>query len=375
MTVVVAAAGPTPLWYAARGSGLVCLLLLTASIVLGTVTTARWSNERWPRFSVSFVHRNLSLLAVAFLVVHAATMVLDGFAPIGWKDTVIPFLSPYRALWLGLGVLAFDLLIAVVVTSLLRNRVGARVWRTLHWFTYLLWALAVLHGLGAGTDTRTALLLIANAACVVAVMMAVWWRCAIARPARPAVRGVALTATVILPIALVGWLVVGPLAAGWARRAGTPSALLGGTPSPDVGAAASGPADGTLGPSFAAGWSGTITTTGSNAQIVATVTGRLERGASGSILVVLHGSMSGTGSLVVHDGTVTLTNASGRTTFRGTVVDVPGNALIASPTSSSASGDLAVQFDTFDVRGGTATGTVQVVAPARGDDFNRGDDR
>jgi sulfoxide reductase heme-binding subunit YedZ len=371
VTAVVAAAGPTPLWYAARGSGLVTLLLLTASVLLGIVTTARWSNEHWPRFTVSFVHRNVSLLALVFLVVHIATMVLDGFAPIGWKDAVVPFVSPYRALWLGLGVVAFDLLIAVTLTSMFRNRVGARTWRVVHWLAYPLWALAVLHGLGTGTDTRTALVLIANAACVIAVVAAVWWRCTLARSARPALRGAAFAATAVLPIALVVWLLAGPLASGWASRAGTPAALLSGaTPS---NAAAAAPAagsvpatsaapapDSTVGPGFAANFSATVTQSGRGPTSRITIDGRLRRGASGTLAVSLDAEDDGAGSLVVRGGTIKIVNDAGQTIFDGSASGIRGGVIVALGNPPAAR-LLEIQFDTLDIPGGTASGIVQTV--------------
>ena len=139
MSVVATTSGPTILWYLARGSGLAALVVLTLSVVLGIVTSVRWTNPRWPRFVIELLHRNSSLLAFALIVVHVAAVVLDGFAPIGWKDAVIPFASPYRPLWLGLGSVAFDLLVAILVTSLLRHRIGHRTWRFVHWFAYACW--------------------------------------------------------------------------------------------------------------------------------------------------------------------------------------------------------------------------------------------
>ncbi len=368
MTALFAASGPTPLWYLARGSGLVSLLFLTASVVLGVVTTARWGNERWPRFTVSFVHRNLSLLAVVFLVVHIATMVLDGFAPIGWKDAVIPFVSPYRALWLGLGALAFDVFIAVIITSLLRNRVGARTWRVMHWLSYPLWALAVLHGLGTGTDTHTAVLLIANALCVTAVIVAVWWRCTIAGPRQPVVRGAAFAVIVILPIALVAWLFAGPLAAGWSSRAGTPAGLLAGTTSSASTAAAPAPSgpSGKIGPGFAANFDGTLRESGSGQQLTVAIDGQLSRGASGTLTMSINAADNATGSLLVRDGTVQVVDGSGHTTFDGSVAGVRDGVLIAQSNDASAT-QLAIQFDTFDTRSGSASGTVQTLSGGGGD--------
>ena len=367
---MVVASGPTPMWYLARGSGLVSLVLLTATVVLGIVTTARWSNERWPRFSLNFVHRNVSLLAVVFIGVHVATIVIDGFAPVGWKDAVIPFVSPYRALWLGLGTLALDLMIAVIVTSLLRRRVGARTWRAVHWLSYPLWAFAVVHGLGTGTDTQSAVLLAANALCVAAVIGAVWWR-AFFPDARPAARGVALSASVILPVALVVWLVAGPLATGWARRAGTPAALLAGSgTSASVAARAPSGSNGSIGPGYSATFDGTLSESGSGSQVAITIDAPLHGGGSGRLRVSIDAQDGGRGALYLRDGAVRIVDASGRTAFDGTVNDVRDGVLVALPNTSAATG-LAVWFDTFDTRSGAASGTVQ--ATGTGDD--RGFDR
>ena len=91
---------------------------------------------------------------------------LDSFAPIRLIDAVIPFASTYRPLWLGLGALSFDLLIALVVTSLVRRRLGYRAWRTIHWLAYASWPVAVFHGLGTGSDTKVWWMLALTAACV-----------------------------------------------------------------------------------------------------------------------------------------------------------------------------------------------------------------
>src|SRR5215472_17802505 len=106
---------PSPLWYTTRGLGLVLLLTLTGTVVLGTMTTSRWRTEGWPRFLTSELHRNLSLLALALLPLHGLTVVLDAYAHLGLKDITVPFASAYRPLWLGLGVLAGELLAVLVL--------------------------------------------------------------------------------------------------------------------------------------------------------------------------------------------------------------------------------------------------------------------
>jgi hypothetical protein len=131
---VPAAAGPSAYWFLARGTGTVTLLLLTASVVLGVLGSVRFAaGPNWPRFTIDALHRDISLLVVALLVLHIITSVLDSFAPISLLDAVIPFRASYRPLWLGLGTLSFDVLIALIVTSLLRRRLGYRSWRAIHW--------------------------------------------------------------------------------------------------------------------------------------------------------------------------------------------------------------------------------------------------
>jgi predicted ferric reductase len=171
------------LWYASRATGLVALLLLTATVVLGVTTAGRFATSRWPRFVIAAVHRNLSLLSVSFLGVHIATAVIDPYAGMSWADAVIPFGSAYRPVWVGLGAVALDLLIAVVATSLLRLRIPLRWWRAVHWSSYVLFPLAVVHGLGAGgTGSGLGWILAIDAACVLAVALALGWRMRVTHP-------------------------------------------------------------------------------------------------------------------------------------------------------------------------------------------------
>src|SRR5947209_11020858 len=138
------------LWYLTRGSGAVALVLLTAAVALGVTMSMRVATPRWPRFALNSLHRNLTLLAIAFVGLHVVTTVLDGYAPIVLKDAIVPFASPYRPIWLGLGAVAFDLLLALVITSYLRHRIGARIWRGVHWLAYAAWPVALVHAFGTG---------------------------------------------------------------------------------------------------------------------------------------------------------------------------------------------------------------------------------
>lgn len=221
------AVSPSPLWYIDRGTGAVVMVLLTATVVLGMGTTVRWKSPVWPKFISVPLHQNVSILIVCFLAVHIATALLDPFAKLGLKDALVPFSSWYRPLWLGFGVVAAELVAALVLTSLVRKRIGYKLWRFIHWFSYLAWPLGLLHGLGTGTDAATAWLLWACAACVLATWLAlVFWRLSFGWPRH---RWPRLAASVLCSLAVVGlavWMLNGPLAPGWARISGTPISLL-----------------------------------------------------------------------------------------------------------------------------------------------------
>ena len=211
----------TPLWYATRATGVVALVLLTASMTLGLLSSLRYQRPAWPRFVTLGLHRNVSLLALAFTVAHVLTTVLDSFVSIPLQDAVIPFISSYRPLWLGLGAIAFDLMLALTVTSLLRTRMGLRSWRLVHWTAYLCWPVAVLHGLGSGTDTPVRWVLALTALCVLTVTGLTLWRLGLTWQSRPVASTAAVVAIVIVLIAGGAWLRTGPLSPGWSARSGT----------------------------------------------------------------------------------------------------------------------------------------------------------
>ncbi|MDO9408967.1 ferric reductase-like transmembrane domain-containing protein [Patulibacter sp.] len=165
------------LWYLARATGAVTLILLTLTVAIGIANQQRWAPRRTPRFVVEHLHRSTSLLVVVLLAVHIAASVIDGYVQIRLVDAVVPFLSSYQPLWLGLGTLAFDLLLALIVTSVLRAHIGARTWRAVHWAAYVCWPVALAHGLGIGTDTgTTGWLTWLSVGCTAVVLAAVWAR-------------------------------------------------------------------------------------------------------------------------------------------------------------------------------------------------------
>jgi predicted ferric reductase len=224
----------TPLWYATRATGLVAMVLLTVSMGLGLLSSVGYQRPGLPRFVTVGLHRNASLLALAFTAIHVVTTILDGFVHIPVQDAFIPFISGYRPLWLGLGAIASDLLLALIITSLLRTRMGYRSWRIVHWTSYACWPAALVHGLGTGTDTPARWVLLLTLLCVAGITALVSWRLAAGWPAHPVAR-LAGALTLVLALAAGGaWLSAGPLRPGWAHRAGPPVPLEHRGPGPRV---------------------------------------------------------------------------------------------------------------------------------------------
>lgn len=164
------------LWILGRGLGVSSLVLLTISVVAGVITFRRSTPLRTPRFAVAEIHRRASLLASGLLVGHVISLWLDTEAHLRLVDVVVPFLSAANPVWWGLGTLAVDLFLAVIVTSLLRKRIPRPVWRGIHLFSYLAWPLAVLHSFGSGTDAADGWFVAVALGCVGAVAAAITLR-------------------------------------------------------------------------------------------------------------------------------------------------------------------------------------------------------
>jgi methionine sulfoxide reductase heme-binding subunit len=176
-------------WYLARGTGVVSLVLLTVVVALGVATRSGRPAFGLPRFAVTVVHRNASLLAVVLLAIHVGTLLIDPYAHLKLIDVVLPFFGHYQPLWQGLGTLALDLIVALIVTSLLRHRIGLRGWRTVHWLAYAAWPMALLHGIGTGSDAGQLWLRGTAVLCAATVLAAVVWRFSMRAPALSTVDG------------------------------------------------------------------------------------------------------------------------------------------------------------------------------------------
>ena len=183
----------TALWYTTRATGIVALVLLTATMVLGLATTNRVKSAKWPGFAQQELHRRVSMLAVVFLGIHVLTSVLDTFVSISLASVLVPFTSSYSRFWVGVGTVSLDLMVAVFVSSLLRSRIKPGTWRALHWLAYLSWPVALAHVFGMGTDAGEPWVIFLGLVCVLAVAVALIWRVVATQDQRRARSTAALT--------------------------------------------------------------------------------------------------------------------------------------------------------------------------------------
>ena len=163
------------LWYVSRATGVASIALLTAVVVLGALVSGRRRPHGEQATVVMAVHRWLSLGMVAFLLVHIATAIVETYVSIDLVSALVPFTSGYETLWVGLGTLAVDVLVAILATSWWRHRLPERAWRVVHYSAYLLWPMALVHGLVLGTANEMPLLA-TTILCGVVGVGAILWR-------------------------------------------------------------------------------------------------------------------------------------------------------------------------------------------------------
>lgn len=360
MTLAVASAGSKALWFATRGSGTVALLALTATVVLGIAGAKRLESIRLPRFVVAGLHRNLTLIALAVLAVHIGTSVADTYAPVGLKDAMIPFLSAYRPFWLGLGALAFDLLLVLTITSLARRRIGFRRWRLMHWLAYAAWPVALLHALGTGSDPRAGWMRLVALLSLLAVGGAVIVRLGPPTRWRSGQAGVAATALLFL-VAASAWYATGPARRGWARRAGTPVALT--APRPGfrrtlASASSDAVAASLPSPPFTARFAGRLRQSpGRPGRVVIDITGRTSRGAVGKLWIRLEGVPIGDGVSMVASG-ASFGPPTWPSQYVGTISRLEGTRMLLSLRGRRGALDAFVDLS-IDQRTGAVSGVVR----------------
>lgn len=360
---LLAAGGGTAYWYATRATGIVALLLLTAVVLLGVASALRLHSRRWPLFALVGAHRNLTLLAIGFVTLHVVTTIADGYAPVGLKDAVVPFASSYRPIWLGLGAVAFDLLLALVVTSLFRARVGARLWRSLHWLAYAAWPVALVHALGTGSDARYGWLSTIAFGCLALIALLSLWR---ARGGHPGLRAAAVATAVLVPLAIGWWYRQGPARHGWAARAGTPAPLLGAVVkqrAPGGVAARSSAVSATVvePAGFTASLRGTVRQlAAAQGEVLVRLVFRLLGHPGGAARIDLRGIPDGGGVSMTASG-VSFVPATTRTVYTGAVTGLNGS-LVSADVVDTAGDRLHLLFRLrIDAGAGNVSGSLRGV--------------
>jgi sulfoxide reductase heme-binding subunit YedZ len=163
-------------WYVTRAAGLITYLLLWLSTAWGLAIPSKlFSDVLNGEFAFDF-HQFISLISLAFLGLHVFILTGDRFLPYSLAQVLIPFQSPYRPVWVGIGSLAFYLTLLVTVTFYLRKRIGMKTFRTIHYTSLLAYLLAVVHALQSGTDSARPLFQVMYAGTfLVVVFLVVYW--------------------------------------------------------------------------------------------------------------------------------------------------------------------------------------------------------
>lgn len=349
--------GETLAWTVARAGGLTAYVLLSLSVVLGLALSIRWQRPRWPRLITNDLHRFLTLLSLAFIVVHGLAVLLDPFMGFGWNEVLVPLMSHYRPLWIACGIVAGYLGLALWISSELRPYIGYVWWRRLHGLTFAVYVLTTVHGLATGSDTRTAwaLALYGGSVAVVAALLCYRLLTPIGARARTYPNLAGLVALLVIGGAL--WTANGPVQAGWNRIAnngqGSGARVTTTTASTQAGAFAN---------PFTAGVQGTLTRSTSAGGVTLQVDATLSSGATGTLQIVLSGSQGSDGAVTVTSSALKLAGPGGSPRYQGSLQTLQGDGSgwrFGAILSGSGGQPLAVQGNLSLASGGGVTGTLQ----------------
>ncbi len=343
----------TVTWDTARAGGFAAYILLTLAVTAGLILRNRWQSDRWPRLVTNELHGYLSLLALVFIVVHVAAVTIDPFTHFGLKDILLPFVSRYRPLWMGLGIVSLYLLLAVWLSTRLRKRIGHRLWRQIHLLAFLVYAGTTVHGLGSGSDTRTtwAMAVYGGSVAVVCGLTARRLLVPVARDDRSRPLGAALTGLAVVGVA--AWAFVGPLAAGWGLHAGgAHKTVVVAVPGAKITIAS-----GAVRTPFVATFRGRATVSRANDVGLVTVRihGALRGGTTDHLEILVHGSPLNDGGVAMQASHVSLGAATAL--YSGQIVKLSGSRLVA--TVSSSSEKLRLNISLRFGSDGSARGTVR----------------
>ncbi len=163
-------------WYVTRASGLVAYMLLWFSMVLGLAVSSKYMDAVLDRVFTYDFHQFISLLSIAFVLLHVIVLLFDRYLPYSIWQVLIPFISTYRPFWVGVGVIGFYLVLLVTVTFYLRKKIGMKAFRWIHVLSLLSYVGATLHGVYAGTDTPlTMVQWLYKGTSLVVIFLTVFW--------------------------------------------------------------------------------------------------------------------------------------------------------------------------------------------------------
>ena len=347
-------------WEIARAGGFVAYGLLTASVAIGLVLSLKWRSPRWTRFITNELHRFVTLLALIFTVFHTLMVVIDPFIQFSPAEILIPFISHYRPLWIALGIVAMDLLIAVYVSEWIRPHVGYRWWRRFHYLSFVVFALALVHGLGTGSDSRTPWAIGVYIASVVLVAALISVR---ALPAAGERSHPLIAAVTVVAVTAVGlWAWSGPLQSGWnaiANDANGSGAANIGAPSPGT----SGPPAGTPAPASPAGVGGQAFSD--------TISGRLIQADDGSVTLTATLSSSrdrltvrfpsGQGGQLAIDGATLSLQAPNGDICSGDLRGLDNNQIVAACQGASSGANWVLRMTLTSAGTGEIRGSLEAV--------------
>lgn len=325
----------SPLWYISRSAGFVGLALLGMIGILGIITAGKFTPKRGSRFLAPEIHRSLSLLAVVVLAIHVASAVLDKYSHIGFRDIFVPFVSQYRPVWVGLGAAAVDLGIAIMVTSLLRVRMGYKSWKLVHWASYPIFVLSVIHGLGTGSDSAItlgkAIYLIVGGSFILAVLARL-----MSAKVFGARRALLYGTSFAMPLVVVAWAFSGPFTNSWTKRAsgnflGSAAGASVGVTTPTVPVLA-------IPPGYSSPWSGRIDQSAPNSQgeVALRLIGPLSGSPGYQLSIVLIG-VAEDGGISMNSSRVEIATGRGTPVYRGTVTSLQGATIASQITTASGS--------------------------------------
>jgi DMSO/TMAO reductase YedYZ heme-binding membrane subunit len=346
-------------WDTARAGGFAAYILLSVAVSVGLVLRNRWQTPKWPRIVTNELHGYLSLLALVFIVVHVLAVLVDPFTRFGLAEVLVPFVSHYRPVWMGLGIVALYLLLAVWLSSRVRTHIGYTTWRRIHVLAYGVYVAATIHGLGTGSDTRSIW-----APVVYATSVAVVGGLAARRLLVPAARGqrrrpaLAAVGGVLVAVTAV-WAVAGPLAAHWGARAGGVSGNRAAVAS-RLDATRQSTAVTRLGrvrTPFRASFDGTMDVRPVDAagRVTIRIDGALRGGTRDHLEIYLQGVPLDDGGVGLEQSRVRM--GAETALYSGTIVGLDGSQLVASVHSSSQDVRLAIDLD-LSRQGGLVTGSV-----------------